>query len=166
MCVEPDPILFRRIAAARPRDVCLNVGIGLDSTQSADFYIMRERTLNTFSRSEADEYVAKGYAIEKTIQVPLLNVNELIAKYFKPCPNVVSIDVEGLDLEILKSFDFAKYRPEIFCVETASFTTGEKDTAMLQFMAERGYRVFADTYLNTIFVDAKQLATITSVAAV
>jgi hypothetical protein len=62
--------------------------------------------------------------------------------------------VEGLDLEILQSLDFEKYRPEVFCVETLTFSpdhTGSKISTILDLMNAKGYMIYADTNVNTIF---------------
>ena len=41
------------------------------------------------------------------------------------------------------------------CIETISFSTtgnGVKNTALIDFVKAQGYMVYADTYINTIFV--------------
>lgn len=158
ICIEPDPILFRRIARVRRRDVCLNIGIGTDTRTQGDFYIMTSRTLNTFSKEEAERCQNFGsQRIESIVTIPLVPINEVIRKHCKVMPNFISLDVEGLDFQILKTFDFDQYRPEVFCLETITFTennTESKMEDMIDFMKARGYFVYADTYLNTIFVDA------------
>ena len=42
-----------------------------------------------------------------------LNINVLIGEYFHKAPDLISIDTEGLDLDILKSLDFNRFRPPI-----------------------------------------------------
>lgn len=157
VCVEPDPILFSPLREARPGDVCLNVGVGASDAGAADFYVMSSRTLNTFSRHEAERYQSYGtHRIEEVVKVPLMSVNTILEKHFALCPDFVSLDVEGLDFEILKSFDFSKFRPPALCVETLTYTednTEEKKGDILNLMTSRGYFVYADTYINTIFVE-------------
>ena len=73
------------------------------------------------------------------------------------CPNFISIDVEGLDLEIVKSLDFERFRPEVFCIETISFSidnTEKKLGEIPAFLHSKGYITYADTHINTIFCDA------------
>lgn len=157
--VEPDPALFKVIKKERPRETSLNVGVGLSSGESADFYIMNIPTLNTFSKSEAERYAAyPGKSIARVVKLPLLTVNEIIEKNFeKSGPNFVSIDVEGMDLDIVKSFDFKKYRPEVFCIETLTYTEDNSEKKLqdiIDYMLGQGYFVYADTYINTVFVEA------------
>lgn len=159
VCVEPDPVLHAKIAGARRGDVCLNVGVGFDERQAATspFYIMSAKTLNTFSREDAERYQRYGsHKIERVVEVPLLHVNKIIEQHFAAYPNFVSLDVEGLDLKVLQALDFARFRPEVFCVETLTYAedkTEEKLTDTIDFMLSQGYFVYADTYINTIFVD-------------
>ena len=140
----------------------MNIGIGVGIEKEADFYVMSERALNTFSKEEAERYVSFGTKkIEEVIKVPLLSINEVIEKNFASTPNFISLDVEGLDLAILQTVDFDKYRPEVFCIETITYRedkTEEKCQDIIDFMKEMDYFVYADTYINSIFVDKKMWA--------
>ncbi len=155
--VEPDPILHKVISKYRPRDLTLNVGVGVGGEKEADFFVMTTKTLNTFSREEAMKYQGYGsQKIEEVIRIPLVSVNQIILEYFEACPNFISLDVEGLDLQILQDFDFGRFRPEVFCIETLTYTennTEHKVTEIIEFMECNGYFVYADTYINTIFID-------------
>lgn len=157
--IEPDPDLIEAFYEHRNRDSNLNNGIGIKAdTVAANFYIMSVRTLNTFSKEDAFRHHQKGsYTIEKTIKIPLIPVNKILNKYFNGgYPNFVSIDAEGLDYEILLSFDFSKYRPEVLSIETLTFTednSEQKITNIIDYICANGYFVYADTYINTIFVD-------------
>jgi len=157
VCVEPDPSLFAEFPKKRPRDIHLNCGVGVTAGE-AEFFVMSSSTLNTFSREEAERYQSYGnQRILKTHQIPLRTVNEIIERNFETCPNLVSLDVEGLDFAILQSFDFDKYRPEVFCLETLSYTEDKSErklTEIIDLMHGKGYQTYADTYINTIFVDA------------
>ena len=58
--VEPDPDLSAVIRQVRPRDKCIEAGVGLHSTNASKFFVMSTRTLNTFSESEAKRYESMG----------------------------------------------------------------------------------------------------------
>lgn len=157
VCVEPDPSLFEKFGKKRPRDIHLNCGVGIVPGE-ADFFVMSTSTLNTFSKEEAERYQSYGQQrIVKTIRIKLETINEIVQQNFEKAPNLVSLDVEGLDYLILQDFDFSKYRPEVFCLETLSYTedkTERKLTEIIDLMHANGYITYADTYINTIFVDA------------
>ena len=159
--VEPDPDLFKVIRKERPHETSLNVGVSDLNEGVTDFYIMNVPTLNTFSKKEADRYSSyPDKHVKEIVQVKLKNINSIIADEFKgKTPNFVSIDVEGMDLVIVKSFDFKKYRPEVLCIETLSYTennTEEKLKDIIDYVLQQGYFLYADTYINSIFVETEK----------
>ena len=159
VCIEPDPKLFKKIKRKRKGDKCLNVGIGAGAKamEQMDFYIMSTRTLNTFSKTEAKRYQSFGnQKIKQVISIPLISFNDIVGKYFAPVPNFVSIDVEGFEIQIIQSINFEKFRPEVFCIETLSYTedrTERKLNEIIDLMHRKNYVTYADTYINTIFVE-------------
>ena len=156
VCVEADPALFEAFPRTRPRDVHLNCGAGI-AAGKADFFVMSTSTLNTFSKEDAARYVSYGqHRIVKTIQIHLETINDIIDRHFDAPLNLLSLDVEGLDYPILQSFDFKRYRPQTFCLETLSYTEDKSErklTEIIELMHANGYMTYADTYVNTIFVD-------------
>lgn len=155
VCIEPDPVLFKKFKKKRPNDICLNIGVAANESSKKDFYIMSSKTLNTFSPEEAKKNKSMGFKIEKTIQIDTQSVNKIMEKYFTIGPDLISLDVEGLDLEILKQFDFSRYRPAVLCVETIDFANKKeiKNNEIIKLLENKNYLVFADTHINTIFVD-------------
>ena len=163
VCVEPNPTLIRKIKKIRPKDICLNVGISPDNKEGElDFYIFdnndAEKGLSTFSKKEAEQVQNTTHIkIEKVTKIPVTPINSVLAKYFPDkAPDLISIDVEGLDLEILQTIDFTTCRPIAVCVETVNFTMSHRKTknkGIINFMEKQGYFVYADTGLNSIFAD-------------
>ena len=168
VCVEPDPRYAGLIKQYRKRDVLLEAGIGTGGASRADFYVFPKKYSgwNTFSKVEAkNREVQSGIKPDKVMQVDLADINETMQQYFSPHPNILSIDVEGLDLDILKSIHFNRFRPEVICVESITFSVTNEQQKILpivDFVTSQGYFVFGDTYVNTIFCDAgsfKKIAT-------
>lgn len=156
--VEPDPDLMASIRRLRPRDTCIEAGVGVHSAADARFFVMSTRTLNTFSEEEARRYEAMGtQRIEKILPVAMVTLDQILADQFRGRePTLVSIDVEGLDFEVLSTLDLKRHRPPIICVETLQYSeTREeiKDTRIARLMSDNDYFAYGDTYINTIFVD-------------
>ena len=63
----------------------------------------------------------------------------------------------GLDLAILKTFDFDKYRPKLICAETMLPDKPVMNTETAAFLDAKGYAARCMTFPNTIFVDRKLL---------
>lgn len=156
VCIEPDIRYEKLIRKYRKRDVFLRAGVSTSSQASADFFIFPKgySGWNTLLKEEAEERQAKTGITFKTVEIQLLNINDVIKNYFSNCPNIISIDVEGLDLDILKSLDFEKYQPDIICAESITFSTTNEATKIndiADFITSKGYFVFGDTFVNTIF---------------
>lgn len=161
--IEPDPVLYNEIKKVRTTEVCLNVGIGYNisenETTSLEFYIMNSRTLNTFSKEEAERLdKTSDYKIVDKIEVPVIHIHKLFKEYF--VPDFISIDVEGIDFQILQSIDLENYRPIVFCIESAEFSPippGKKVYDSIEYLTERGYVMYADTFNNSIMIDKRVL---------
>ncbi len=154
--IEPDPELFKNFSKYRKKDINLNIGIG-DHQGEADFFIISSPTLNTFSEQEAKSYINEGdYTITKTIKMPIHTLQGIIMEHAKGLfPQYLNLDAEGIDELIIKSIDYSNNYPLVMCVETVSFSTsgnGVKNTALIDYVKGNGYMVYADTYINTIFV--------------
>ena len=161
--VEPNPRLSRKLRSVRPRDLILEIGIGSASIKEADLYVFGGifDGLSTFSKTEATHWQTvgmKGYgpiAAETVLRVPMIPVNDVIASHFRgSAPNLLSLDIEGNDLEVLMSLDFEHFAPDVICVESLSYDknqNGFKRTDIIDFVLTKGYENYADTRVNTIF---------------
>jgi len=76
----------------------------------------------------------------------------VLEKYFPArAPDLFSTDTEGYDLTILRSLDFDRFRPKVFCVET--LTGYEVNQPIVDLMQSKDYAPRGATFVNTIFVD-------------
>jgi FkbM family methyltransferase len=155
--VEPNPVYAKKLRATRPEDIVIEAGIGPDLEDTlADYFILKgDGQLNTFSKDQVDEIVAKygPNVVAGVTKVRLINVNKVMAEHFpKGGPDFVSVDTEGLDLDILRSLDTSRFRPKIVCAETLEVDGGASEE-IPELMAARGYSARGATYVNTIFVD-------------
>ena len=160
--VEPNPALAASLRSTRPGDVVLEVGIGTTDQASADYYMIGGpvgELLNTFSKKEAErtEATSKGRnRIERVVKIPLVSVNRVLEEHFRDgAPDFLSIDIEGLDHDILASLDFDRWRPKVVCAETLVAGTDRVETRTIDLMQSKGYAVRGSTWVNTIFVDER-----------
>ncbi|MCH9679956.1 MAG: FkbM family methyltransferase [Deltaproteobacteria bacterium] len=158
--VEPNPSMAALLRRARPQDVVLEVGVSVDAQTTADYYVVRASPqLNTFSAEQAERYIAEGGqgAIERVVKMPLRSIDDILDEHFGQAPpDLVSIDVEGLDLQLLQTMSFDRVRPAVLCVETLIYGTTKQREPIATLLAEHGYRVAAGTFVNTIFVDGRR----------
>jgi len=159
--VEPDPELFTEFGEQRPLDTNLNCAISLSDDGEADFYCMNPPTLNTLSEAEARAYEATGrHQVRTVVRVPTMTLNSLLERHFSARPpDLLSVDIEGLDEQVVRSVDLARYRPLVICVETLSYSVDRTEVKLhgvAEHLLANGYMLYADTYINSIFVDEQR----------
>lgn len=89
----------------------------------------------------------------KQISLPVVTLNELVTNLDLPTPDIIKIDAEGLDIEVLKGSSNFLGKTEIIMVE-AGVVNKLYDNSffkIINFMDEKGYRLFEITDLNRPF---------------
>jgi FkbM family methyltransferase len=153
--IDPNRDLIAAFQRARPDDVnlCLAVGAG---GGSLDLFVFEDGTLSTCSPAEAKELQSHGHKQLRIDRVPVKPLAELIAEHARDrFPDFLSLDVEGLEKEILAPLGGRRDLPKVMAVETAEYSptgSGKKRQDLIDFIRGIGYAVYADTNLNTIFV--------------
>jgi hypothetical protein len=155
--VEADSDLADEIRKVRPRDICVAKAVGVTFEKEVNFFKMTANTLSTTVRETVDRYEKESeHRLDMSNIVSAIEINQLLEMYFpdRP-PNFVSLDVEGLDLILIQGWDFNRWRPPVFCVETLTYTQSGKAEKVKDIFIEMdsaGYALYADTYINSIFV--------------
>ena len=146
--VDPAPGTKKGFDAIRPRDITLEVGIS-DEDGAATLFSYERRVHNTLDGSRVD-----GSQISEKIIVPTLRLETLLDRYMPPnqAIDILSIDVEGLDLKVLRSNNWTKYRPEIVVSEhhepsARALIASEMVSAMTRW----GYELYAWAQPSLIF---------------
>jgi FkbM family methyltransferase len=157
VCVEADKTLIPEIKRKRPKDTILNVGIAVGEAKEGTLHVFNPSGMNTLDPAEAEERLKSGkFKLVEKVTIPLVSINELIGKHFATHPTFLSIDIEGLDLAVLQDLDLVSFPIPVICAETCLFSDTyirPKNTAIVNYLIEHGYEVYADTYINTIFVN-------------
>jgi FkbM family methyltransferase len=158
VCVEANATLIPVIKSVRPKDTIINAGVSANGDGMAEFYMFKDEAagLNTLDKENA-EYIENlgNYKIRRIEKISLVTINDLIKNNFTNYPDFLSIDIEGSELDVLKTLDFDTCPIPIICVETCLYSTNhifQKNSAIIDFMLTKNYEVYADTYVNTIFV--------------
>jgi FkbM family methyltransferase len=160
--VEPNPVLAEALKTVRPEDVVVNAGVAVKDSGEADYYVIRDRwPRNTFSPEEVAHLRAQSKAdpVEKVIKMPLIQINRLLAEHFTAGPDLLSIDIEGMDLDVLRAMDFKAHRPAAICAETKKPWESHERSGVARLLRARGYVACAGSLYNTIFGDRKRFKT-------
>ena len=151
--IEPNPNSFNLFTKYRSRDINLNYGIAKNKG-NLEYYMFDEPALNTFDDEVLNNLKTNThYKHTKTIHIDVMPLADMLQQHI---PNGIkvdflSIDVEGLDLEVLISNDWQKYRPNWVLVEQLNLKDIEHlDFETHHYMKSVGYVLFAKTF-NTLF---------------
>lgn len=156
ICVEPNPDLVAKHKRVRPEDTIVQAGISTTVSGKADYYVMDWHEFNTFDKEQAFQ-VEKNYQgrnnVKQVLQMPLITPEELILNYVgQQKIDMLSLDVEGYDLGILKSWDFKKHRPFLICVEVFDPRIKQENTEINKLLISHNYSRIAHNPINGIFV--------------
>jgi FkbM family methyltransferase len=153
VCIDPLPGTKEKFSQKRKRDIVIEKGISL-SKAKIKYFMFNEPALNTFDQALALERNAyKQYKITKTIDIEtdsLAGILEMIE-----IPKVIdflSVDVEGFDLQVLRSNNWIKYRPKVVVAEVLQCHLTEiGDDEIVKFLCQIGYEPYAKSGNSVIF---------------
>ena len=153
VCIDPLPGTKKLFSRARPRDIALENGISV-IPGNLTYYMFNEPALNTFDKTIAKDRDDKnGYRIIKERLISTDTLKTILDGLSIPKEiDFFSIDVEGLDLEVLKSNDWNKYNPRLVLDEVLNDKFSEiKSDLVSQYLSTVGYEPYAKTGLSVIF---------------
>ncbi len=116
--------------------------------------IFNEPALNGFDAqlSEKRDAENNSYEVNRTINLQTRSLASILNEYLPGNTKIdfLSVDVEGLDLDILKSNDWVTYLPAIILVEILGSSLDLSESDIAQFLSNHGYSLYAKT-VNTVF---------------
>jgi FkbM family methyltransferase len=138
----------------RPRDINLEMGISLQPG-TLRFFMFNDPALNTFDPQLAAERNHGQFRIIGETEVRTDTLAHVLDQHLPAGEQirVLSVDVEGLDLPVLASNDWSRYRPECICVEHDVPDLLELPKMPLyQLLAPLSYKLYAKTVNTLIFL--------------
>lgn len=139
----------------RPRDINLEVAVSKERKEMT-YYLFNEPALNTFDEKLASERTNDTYHVVKKQKIFTKTLKEILSDNLSYNNKIsfLTIDVEGLDLEVVQSNDWDIYRPEYVLVEAYGANFSELQSSELyKFMINQKYDFFGKTILTIIFKD-------------
>jgi len=153
--VEANPNLIEEFRVQRPQDINLNCGVS-DTVGEMIFYMVDKWSgRNSFDRDAVERFVSEDprFRITDEIRIPVITVDELIGRH---CggrfPDLLSIDVEGLEGRILRSISYDRWSPKVICAETCRPGDVGGGDALTRFLSDVGYFPLLKNRGNSFFV--------------
>ena len=156
--IDAMPGSMKNFEKLRPRDINLECGIGTFNGK-LDYYIFNEPALNGFSKelTQKRNNEDSSYQINEIVKVEILPLSVILDRQLpeKQIIDFMSIDVEGLDYEVLISNDWSKYRPKYVLTEILDSSLHEIEQSQIgKFMKKVGYFLYAKCIHTVIFKES------------
>ncbi len=148
--IDAMPGSMRLFKWLRRRDINLEVGIGGEEGELT-FFIFDEPAVNTFSEEAANLCIGKYNLIRKKA-IKVYPLSTILEKYTSKEIDIMSIDVEGMDLIVLKSNDWQRFCPKVILVESFLVAQNGEPDEIASFLFSKGYEFYACTRRTTIFL--------------
>jgi FkbM family methyltransferase len=154
LAVDPRPGLVELFRRRRPRDTAIELCIA-STTGELEYFIFDDQALNTFSRERAEMLErTTRYRIRGRRTIPCVTLAQLLGEYVSPGQSidVLSVDVEGLDYNVLDSNDWSRFRPGLVIAEDLEIVSLDhlEASRIARLMRGHGYTPIAKT-LNSVF---------------
>jgi len=142
---------------ARPNDQNVNAAESNGSKKKKKYYTKNMiNVMSTTNLSSAKTSYLKGY---DTRSIRCFKLNDIIAKsnFKNKKINFLNIDTEKTELDVLKSLNFKKYRPELICVEIHHCGSSPKNKYELTkhpvylFLKKKKYKIVWKKEYSIIF---------------
>jgi FkbM family methyltransferase len=136
----------------RPRDFIIE-GIVSSTLGPYEFWEFDPYEYSTMTIDVAQKVAKKeGVRLVSKRELTGIPLSKLVGEIPKGVPTLLSIDVEGADLDVLKSNDWNVFRPYVICIEEWKSTLADRThTDIEAFLTYHGYVKVAWTGLSTIF---------------
>jgi FkbM family methyltransferase len=153
--VEPTAEFSLRLAAARPRDINLQMALG-EHAGRAELFVVNGTGLSTMEPAAVDPIRKRGLDGRST-EVAVDTLANLCRKHAFPTIHFLKVDVEGAERAVLAGADFTSFRPWIVLVEaTAPMSNVATHDEWEFILLDADYRFVWFDGLNRFYVSAER----------
>ncbi len=140
--IEPIRDNFERVRQGRPNSRVFRLALGAPEQRGTV-------VLNVAAGNDglSGLTVNDGVVVERTEQVELKTLDDVLEEAGNPRLDLVSLDVEGLELQVLKGFDLNRHQPGLLLVEDHLQRMG-----VHRHLVRHGYRLVKRTGCNSWYV--------------
>ena len=154
--IDLNPLTIELFDFFRPRDININIGIS-DSENEKKLYFLDEfNTQNTIDENQLNflknhHNIKEKEIFEKNIKTK--NINMILDEYKFYNIDFMNLDIEGHELQVLKTIDFDKIKIKYLCVEmiehnSISLTNNNKIRILLN---QNNYKLIKNFEYNYIY---------------
>ena len=161
--IDLDPDNIKLFNISRPKDDNINIAVSNKVGEAELYFYHKKSPINTIDKKTSDYQKAQVSDIKK-VKTDTLNNIINNSKYDNMKFNLLSIDVEGHELQVLKGFDFNKYKPDVIVVEFLDLSSKKLEvknlnienlfkTELYQYLITKNYILVNYIYSDLIFIN-------------
>jgi len=144
VCIEPVPSEYAKLNINRNCH-CLFGAVIPDYKQNVNLVLADENNIfNSCVEGSSGNLRCKS---GKVIEVPAYNINTVLGTFELYELDYLSIDIEGDEIDIVKSIDLKKYDIKVITVEN---NDNSKD--IYDYLLKNGYRYFNRLFIDDLFI--------------
>jgi FkbM family methyltransferase len=149
--IEPNQETIEIFKKMRSRDVNLNIAVSTKKN-TCNYYKFKDPALNTTDIKICRMRERQGYrSIEKSI-VQTKTLNEILLQNCKKNIDLLKIDVEGKELDVLKSNNWEKFIPKVIICELINVNIEKlSENKVYKFLKSKNYLLYCKLLQNAIF---------------
>lgn len=160
--IDAMPDSMKPFNKIRPRDINIEKPIS-DTKQVLTYYAFNEPALNGFSKEISEKRESNIKNNHHVIFTKDIETTTLDYIFEMNLPNnqeidFLSIDVEGLDFNVLKSNNFDKYHPKVIVIEIIGNSLSEIENSQIsKYLKNYNYILYSKSINSVFFIDNNYL---------
>ena len=153
--IDPLPGTADLFKKYRKRDINIQKGVSIKEEQLL-YYAFKEPAYNSFNEEKANEYIKAGLGLpllSKT-KIDTVPLKKILDENLRAGTTIdfLTIDTEGLELQVLQSNNWEKYQPTIIIIEDQTIEIKKHLSSELNlFLEKQNYSLVSKSYYSYIY---------------
>lgn len=149
LCIDPNPVAPPYWKEMRPEDVFISAAVG---EQEGSAKLFQHKT--NLGMHQISDVLPSSEFDDVPINVPMRRLDTLFAQHIgDKAIQFMDVDVEGVELSVLRSNDWSRWRPEALIIEDHNFDMLEpRRSEVIAYLMDQGYRLDSKVANNIILL--------------
>jgi FkbM family methyltransferase len=153
LCIEAHTDYIELLKQNRPLSIIEHCAVSNQDADSVTFYANSRGSLSTLDKSRENDFASKFGHFFTGFQeqlVPKRTLNTLFSKHSISEIDILSIDVEGHEIEVIQGLNLNKYKPKVLLIES---DTKEHENLLTEIIVPMNYNKFCRIKQNIFFIE-------------
>jgi FkbM family methyltransferase len=156
--IDLNPLTIELFNIARPNDINICAAISSKAGSKNLFFDHELSSLNTINKNHT-KFLKKAFGIKnlKKRKIKTYTLNNILKDNNINRIDFMNMDIEGSELEVLKTLNFKKLDIKVICIEIVNYDHYSKDIKInkkkiFNILKKNNYRLKFKTSVNYIFI--------------